>query len=110
MGRSGRAADCSVVNTSSAEAQLQLNFPLGAGGAVALDGKVKRSLGSLAPGGSMPLTLRWIPLLPGIHKVMGVQLIDVLTERLYDLGVLCDIFVHDEVDPAMPKVRIVDVA
>ena len=84
-----------VANTSPADMTLLLLAPFGEGGVV-VDGPCRRSLGTLKPHAATPVTLRLVALEPGVQKLVGMQLLDALTEQVHDLGHLADVFVHNE--------------
>jgi hypothetical protein len=83
---------CAVVNTTASEMQLQLTQAC-VGGLLA-DGLCTRNLGAFKPQSSQQLTLRLIAIEPGIQKVTGMQLVDALTEQVYEVGTLADVFVR----------------
>ena len=87
---------CEVSNTSGSEVQLQLTMPMTATASFLLDGLTTRNLGTLAAGASMPLTLRCIALEPGMARIGGMQLVDALTEKVYEVGQLADVFVLND--------------
>jgi hypothetical protein len=82
-------------------------MPMGAGGAIVIDGLCTRKLGALKPGQATPLTLRCIALEPGMQTVAGMQLVDALTETVHEVGPLADVFVQNDASaqtPAVPHV------
>jgi len=87
---------CSVTNTSSSEMQLQLTAAMmlpPATAAIVVDGVCTRNLGTFRPHSSQSITIRLLPIEPGMQKVTGLQLIDVLTEQVHEIGSLADVFV-----------------
>jgi hypothetical protein len=83
----------SLTNLASFEMQLGLVASLEAG--VVLDGLSMRSLGTLRPRATMPVTLNLVALVPGMQRVSGMQLEDALTEQVHELGTLAEVFVHN---------------
>jgi len=61
--------------------------------AIVVDGVCTRNLGTFRPHSSQSITIRLLPIEPGMQKVTGLQLIDVLTEQVHEIGSLADVFV-----------------
>jgi len=86
----------SVANTSSSEMQLQLMASTmlpPAPAAIVVEGVCTRNLGTFRPNSSQSVTIRMLAIETGMHRVTGLQLIDVLSEQVHEVGSLADIFV-----------------
>ena len=93
-----------ITNTSVSEMRLQLLAPLGEGGLL-IDGLCMRHLGTLKPNTILPLTLRMLPIEPGLQKLSGMQLVDTLTEQAHELGTLAEVFIHNAPTADRPLVE-----
>ena len=75
----------SVANTSASEMQLQLMASTmlpPAPAAIVVEGVCTRNLGTFRPNSSQSVTIRMLAIETGMHRVTGLQLIDVLTEQV----------------------------
>ncbi|KAI7868581.1 hypothetical protein BDF14DRAFT_1791807 [Spinellus fusiger] len=62
-------------------------------GSVLLSGLSSRQLGDLAPGQSTETQIEFFPLTPGLQRVTGLRVMDLLTGYMKDVDHLCDVFV-----------------
>uniref|UniRef100_A0A7S0NNI5 Trafficking protein particle complex subunit 13 n=1 Tax=Calcidiscus leptoporus TaxID=127549 RepID=A0A7S0NNI5_9EUKA len=85
----------SINNTTSRERSIALRFDSSPANtnAIVLDGASGRSLGTLKANSSQNATLNLIALEPGMHKIVGLQLVDSLADAPIDVGPLADLLV-----------------
>ncbi|KAI8333215.1 hypothetical protein BD560DRAFT_360566 [Blakeslea trispora] len=82
-----------VKNHSSDNMKLVLNTIKTKMGSVLLSGLSSRQLGELGPGQSTETQIEFFPLTPGLQRVGGLRVTDLLSGYTKDIDHLCDIFV-----------------
>lgn len=87
-------------NTCERKMDLKLFMTKSKDGGLMWCGTSGKSLGLLLPGNSVVLQLNLIPLAAGLQSVGGLQIVDCLSSRTYELDNLSQVFVYSsEVSP-----------
>ena len=97
----------SIANTSATEMQLQFVAELPEG-VVVVNGMCIRNLGNLKPQATMVISVSLIPLDGGFQSIHGMSVVDALTEKMYEFGIIADVFVHNQETVERPPIMIDD--
>ncbi|XP_027046406.1 trafficking protein particle complex subunit 13-like [Pocillopora damicornis] len=90
----------SLRNTCERKMDLKLFMTKSKDGGLMWCGTSGKSLGFLLPGNSVELLLNLLPLAAGLQSVGGLQIVDCLSSRTYELDNLSQVFVYSsEVSP-----------
>jgi len=89
----GFAIKLAVKNWSASPMELSLKEEQAKLDAILLDGKSGSSLGTVAPGGTLEMSLNLIAVSTGVHTVQGLSLYDRLTRTTHPLKPLPSVFV-----------------
>ncbi|KAG0166397.1 hypothetical protein DFQ28_007258 [Apophysomyces sp. BC1034] len=85
-----------IRNHSAQNMKLVLSAVKTKMGSVLLSGLSSRQLGEVAPNQSTETELEFFPLTPGLQRVGGLKVMDLLTGYTKDIDHLCDVFVCTE--------------
>ncbi|KAG5189454.1 hypothetical protein JKP88DRAFT_301845 [Tribonema minus] len=88
------AATAVVTNVSDRSMHLQLQFRSEAMAGVYVHGRSFRNLGEVAPYQELRCPVQFLPLVGGVHQVLGCVIVDMQTAQEYPQGKLGDVFVE----------------